>query len=377
MQHIFLIPGFFGFANLGKLKYFAHVREILEATLERHGCDAEIHYVPTLPTASLRRRAARLLDTIAEVTPGNPDSRGDHAIHLVGHSSGGLDARLLASPGVSLPSKHDPEPYAARIRSVVSIASPHHGTPQVTLFTSVLGLSLLRVLSVTTLHSIRLGSVPISALLALAGTLRAHPRFERPVVTILDQIYRQVLHDFDDVRQKELEDFFATTGTEPALVAQLSPAGMDVFNAATTRRPETRYGCVVAQGRPPGWRETAAIGLSPTAQAMYALYRALHELASEMPDDMLPILTPAQSRALTRAFDALPGPTANDAIVPTLSQVWGEVIHATWADHHDVIGHFADPGHDPPHVDWLATRSGFNRRRFEQLWERVAMYLIS
>lgn len=371
-QHIFLIPGFFGFANLGKLKYFAHVREILQETLERHGTAAEIHYVPTLPTASLRRRAARLLDTIAEVTRGHDD-----AIHLVGHSSGGLDARLLASPGVSLPSEHDPEPYAARIRSIVSIATPHHGTPQVTLFTSVLGMSLLRVLSVTTLHGIRLGSVPVGALITLAGTLRARPRFERPVVTILDQIYRQVLHDFDESRQRELEDFFATTGSEPSLVAQLSPAGMDIFNAATTRRPQTRYGCVVAQGRPPDWRGIAALGLSPSSQAMYALYRALYDLAGEMPEDALPTLKPAQSEALRRAFGALPRRADNDAIVPTLSQVWGDVIHATWADHHDVIGHFADDAHDPPHVDWLATRSGFDRQGFEQLWKRVALFLIS
>ena len=29
-QHVFLIPGFFGFTSFGELSYFAHVRRALE-----------------------------------------------------------------------------------------------------------------------------------------------------------------------------------------------------------------------------------------------------------------------------------------------------------------------------------------------------------
>ena len=73
-HHIYLVPRFFGFANLGELKYYGHVREFLVQRSAAAGLDARVHAVKTHPTASLPTRAARLL---AEV------------IHLIGHSSGG------------------------------------------------------------------------------------------------------------------------------------------------------------------------------------------------------------------------------------------------------------------------------------------------
>ena len=36
-HHIYLVPGFFGFANLGELLYFGHVRDYLKAELARRG----------------------------------------------------------------------------------------------------------------------------------------------------------------------------------------------------------------------------------------------------------------------------------------------------------------------------------------------------
>ena len=71
----------------------------------------------------------------------------------------------------------------------------------------------------------------------------------------------------------------------------------------------------------------------------------------------------------------MPSPGENDGIVPTLSQAFGPVIHAAVADHLDVLGHFRDAAHDPPHVDWLVSGSGFDRRRFEALWADVAYFV--
>ncbi|RZO60262.1 MAG: triacylglycerol lipase, partial [Sandaracinaceae bacterium] len=50
-HHVYLIPGFFGFANFGDFKYFAHVREHLRDRLDRRGVNAAIHYAPSFPTA--------------------------------------------------------------------------------------------------------------------------------------------------------------------------------------------------------------------------------------------------------------------------------------------------------------------------------------
>ena len=94
-HHIYLIPGFFGFINFGRLVYFGHVRDALERSFDGRGVRTEIHRVRVSPTASLRRRAAEILETIAETSPRGP-------IHLIGHSTGALDARLLCTPGVDL-----------------------------------------------------------------------------------------------------------------------------------------------------------------------------------------------------------------------------------------------------------------------------------
>lgn len=48
---------------------------------------------------------------------------------------------------------------------------------------------------------------------------------------------------------------------------------------------------------------------------------------------------------------------------------------AVWADHHDVLGHFHRPRHVPPHFDWVASGTGFDREHFEAVWKAVARFL--
>lgn len=62
------------------------------------------------------------------------------------------------------------------------------------------------------------------------------------------------------------------------------------------------------------------------------------------------------------------------AVQHIASQVHGRIIHATTADHIDVVGHLHEPGH-PAHHDWIA--SGAGRRRFEALWRDVATAIIA
>jgi len=69
--------------------------------------------------------------------------------------------------------------------------------------------------------------------------------------------------------------------------------------------------------------------------------------------------------------------SANDGMVPTLSQVRGTVVHAAWADHHDVIGHFHQPQHVPPHLDWLTSGTGFDRAGFEATWSDVVGWIVA
>ncbi len=369
-HHIYLIPGFFGFANFGDFKYFAHVRDHLRDWLDARGVPAAIHYAPTLPTASLRRRAGRLMELVAETAD------GDGPIHFIGHSTGGLDARLAIAPKASLISSIDPEPYARRVKSVVAVTTPHYGAPTAAFFTSLLGQRLLGLLSLTTVYVIRIGSIPMPALLVLAGALGSTGALRVVSGGVIEQVYEQVLRDFTPERREQLTSFFAMVENDQTLLVQLTPEGLDLFNAMATEREGVRRGCVVAQARPPTVSRSFAVGANPTHQAMYALYRGLYQLASTLREDLLPELSGAQSEALRIAYGRVPSARGNDAMVPVLSQVWGQVVHAAWADHLDVIGHFDDPAHAPLHVDWMRTMSGFRRPEFEAMWDSVATFCL-
>ncbi|HUL57827.1 MAG TPA: hypothetical protein VLU43_01050 [Anaeromyxobacteraceae bacterium] len=366
-HHVLLVPGFFGFANLGDFAYFGHVRDFLAEFGPAVGLRGEVRVVRTVPTASLLRRAALLAESVAEMlrTSGG-------VVSIVGHSSGGLDGRLLVAPGVSLPTPVDVEPCARAVRAVVSVSTPHLGTPLAHAFNTILGQQLLRLLSLGTMHALRAGRLPIGLVVRLARLLRGRRAVPSGVV---DQVFHELLGDFSRDRRLAIEGFFDSVGKDQDLTGQITPAGMDVFNASAVDRPGVRYGCVVTQARPPGIRSALRAGLSPYAQATHAIFVALHRITSATPLQRFPPISQEQAAALRRAFGRVPDVRANDAIVPTLSQVRGDVVAAAWADHHDVIGHFHGPTHVPPHADWVASGSGFDRARFEAVWREVAAFV--
>ena len=363
--HVYLVPGFFGFANLGELTYFGHVRDAL---LETAGPGVAVHAVRTPPTASLPRRAAHLARTIAAT------ARDGGPVHLIGHSSGGLDARLLLSPGVMLPGRVDVEAIARRVRTVITVSTPHHGTPVASFFASVQGQRLLQLLSLSTIYVLRFGSLPLAALLRLGAVFARTDRHLGVNSALLDQLFDQLLANFSTGRRRAVRHLLQEVHADPALVQQLTLEGMAVFNALARPRPGVRAGSVVTWGQVPGVRSTLAAGLDPSAHATHALYGVLYGLAGRATGDPQ-ALDRAQTAALRRAYDSVPPPGANDGVVPTRSQVWGTIVHAARADHLDVIGHFPDASHVPPHFDWLASGSGFDRDRFDAVWHDVGRFV--
>jgi len=369
-HHIYLVPGFLGFANLGRITYFGHVGRILAERLTELGLEPHIHIVRTPPTASLPARAARLVEVIDATA-----QRGAAPLHLIGHSSGGLDVRLFTAPGVELPTEIDVERLAARVRTVVTVATPHHGTPLASVFTTLRGQQLLQLLSLSTIYVLNFGYLPIAALLWMGGLV---VRFGGLVANsdLLDEVFGRLLDDFTVGRRRAVRELLRNVVRDQALMLQLTPEAMEVFNASVLPRPGIRYGSVVAQAARPSLLSALRMGLDPGAQVTHALYGALYRLIAAAPERVTPQLAPAQQSALRRAYQELPSPDANDGIVPTLSQAWGHVVHAAVADHLDVLGHFRDAAHDPPHVDWLVTGSHFDRERFEALWADVTRYVV-
>jgi len=368
-DHVVLIPGFFGFANLGDLAYFNHVADELQRAFEDAGVELRIHVVKTRPTASVAERAMRVVETMRGIA----DDGGP--VHLVAHSSGGLDARLLLTPDVLLPTP-PPQSLLERVRTVVTLATPHHGTPLASVFKTLMGQKLLALLSLSTMNVIRFGRVPINAFLKLAGLLARLDDFGPANSTLLDQLFGQLLDDFSPERRDKIEILLRDIGDDQSLIAELMPDAMHGFARATPDRPGVRYGCVVTRARPPGLGSTFSAGLDPSAHATHALYCAMYQLASVMPKERFPAFDPRHAQGLLDGYGSLPFSSDNDGVVPTLSQLHGDLIHAVRADHLDVIGHFADRSHVPEHYDWISTGTGFDYPSFQKLWASVAKYTL-
>src|SRR6185369_7109773 len=237
-HHVLLIPGFFGFGRFGELSYFSGVREAIESSFERLGLPVTVTEVPTLPMSSIRFRAARVLETLAEVA-----SRADGPIHLIGHSTGGLDARLAIAPTASLPANVVFDAYD-RVKTLVTVCAPHYGTPVATYFTRPMGRFLIRTVGSYLIFMLERGRVPLKLLLRLGYFfVRARDPFRKRPGTF-DDLYDKLLSDLSEPRILELATFLKAVVKDQSLLFQLTPAGCDLLNACTAD-PKLAYASVV------------------------------------------------------------------------------------------------------------------------------------
>ncbi|HET6332145.1 MAG TPA: hypothetical protein VFG30_02985 [Polyangiales bacterium] len=367
-HHVILIPGFFAFAGLGDLRYWSGVDVALQRAFEKFQLNVEIIEIETLPTASIRYRAARVLEAIARCC-----EKDDGPIHLIGHSTGGLDARLAVIPTAALPTSADIK-ACDRVASIVTIATPHHGTPLAGTFGSAMGQPILRWLSSTAVIGLEQGKLPLSTFLRLgAWAVKLDDVFGLEQ-TVVDQLYAQLFNEFTDERRKALIAFLQQVAGDRSLIVQLTPDSLDLFNA-TTADPDIAFGCVITRGRRPTWRRVVAQYRDAYAQALYGLYTLLWLVTSRSDERYLPKLSEQQELAFLSGYGTLPSPSDNDGMSPTLSQVWGEIIHVTDADHLDVMGQYGDRTRPGIHADWLPSGTGFDGKKFLQLWSDVAAFV--
>jgi triacylglycerol lipase len=363
---VILVPGFFGFGRLGDISYFAGVRAALQGSLRRRGIDAELHEVLTPPTASIRQRAARVLETLVAAAQGEGD------IHLVGHSTGGLDVRLAIAETAALPTTAVFTDYE-RIRSVVSVACPHYGTSTATYFTRPWGRVLFRWLARYLAFMLERGRLPLKILLRLGYfVVRLRDPFKKRRSTF-DELYERLLNDLNDDRRRELVQFLRQIADEQALLFQLTPAGCDLLNACTLD-PPLAYGCVVTCAARPRFRSWLRSIMNLYTQIMYPLFWFLHRTSREKDETLRQHHSLQQLASLDAGLGRSATGQDSDGVVPSLSQVWGRVLHVAQADHLDVVGQYGAPG-DEGGGDWLPSASGFDRPAFEALWEAVADFI--
>lgn len=361
---VFLVPGFFGFTSVGAVSYFERVEHSLQRSLRRRGIEARIVRCRTQPTASIPHRVAALRRQVLR--------RGGLAaqeLHFVGHSTGGLDVRMLLAPGVKIPRGGSEERIAGLTRSAISVATPHHGTPLANHFLSIQGQTLLLVLSALATSGQGRGTL-VAAARAVALVARLDDwlgRAEGPLDRIAEVLLRRLSFD----REDPVWTYLAEIERDQGAVIQLTPEGIALFDAAVADRPGIDYGCVVTGVPQPHEDFKAAELLDPEYIALRAFFRLLHLFSARPhPHFPYPKPNPTTQRRLDRGLGFKVTPATSDGVVPSLSQLHGRLLHVACADHLDVVGHYTLAGGRT--ADWLPSGAGFTPEAFETTWDAVA-----
>jgi triacylglycerol lipase len=365
----------FGFGRLASYDYFVHLERALGNVLRKGGDEVATWVLDVAPTSSVRFRAARLAELVARTS-----NDGDGPIHLVGHSTGGIDACLVASPDVHLPCDEEARDWLPRLASVTTLSTPHHGTPLASFFATVSGQRMLYALSALTVIALTLGSPPIAVASALVMAIGRIDHALGLDLKVLDRSTESLLRMFDEARSREVRAYLDEIRADQGAMVQLMPEAMELYQATLRDRPGVLYQCTVSMAPPPSPMNWVRAMTSPWGTLSTSIFAALWGITSRV-DPRYPCADKDAGDAeavLTRVFGRPPGPRANDGVVPLRSQLRGRVVWAGQADHLDVLGHF-DGGRprsrskdEPSHVDWLRSGAKFDRDRFDVMTRAIA-----
>ncbi|MEO8552505.1 MAG: hypothetical protein ABI678_21155 [Kofleriaceae bacterium] len=380
-HHVYFSPGMFGFGKLGSYNYFAHVERELRERFAAAGHELVPHVIEDLPTASIRRRSTRLAEFV-QSTAVDRDP-----IHLLGHSTGGLDARLVASPSTTSIQAAQLS-WLPRLRTITTMNTPHYGTPLASFFATSNGQHVLAALSMLTVAGLTLGATPLRATSVVLGFLQRGDLAFPFKVLMLDRAIESVVGMVDDAGRPEVRTFLSAIEEDQGSMLQLSPESMDLVVAGFEDRPGVRYQATASMSPTPTPRRWAQTIGHPLRALSLSMFYALHRLTANA-DERYPCHahhgTPAGLRAdyetqITRTFGRVPEIADNDGVVPFRSQLWGTLVWSGLGDHLDVLGHFRDEREDAPretrHHDWLTSGSEFSQTQFSALMDAVASGML-
>lgn len=379
---LYLVPGFMGFDHLARLAYFDGVEAFLRPALKARGIHLRLVVTRTVPAGALAKRAAQLAAEVASF-----HDPACTSVHFLGHSTGGLDIRLLLSPGSAFDPRGnamgvlglpvDRARYAHAIehtKSAMSLATPHYGTPLANL---LLAIGFDRALKSSSWFASR----PVSRGL-LEGALRTIGRGSRVLRTA--KIETGFLGWIGDVVLEQppgsVADYIASFGEDLGALRNLTQESASLFAAAVEMRAAVDYvSFCTGTNEPRGPIATD----DPFVHFNTRMFRMLWpKVASKNP--AYPYAPTAEVERLRAAYraDVAAGhdvgvldlsERSNDGLVPTYSQAFGRVGGVFASDHLDCIGMY-DHGETTGFV-----RSGarFDAGRFELLWSRVAAILAA
>ena len=330
--HVFLIPGYLGFR--GKQRYSGYW-DTVEPLLTEHGFTC--HAVMTEPVAIVARRARTLRNAIVAACG---DDEDDAPIHLFGHSMGGLDSRYLLSPGASI---RLPDDLRARVQTVVTLSTPHYGTPIADFYQSLRAEDMLGFIG------------RLAARWSTDGRLDQASRFikehrrhiDRVLSTAGREEFARILQGVaaaDPEDYSEVRAYLTSLARYRGALRRLRVHYMGRFNDRIVDDPDMRYVSFVSGAEPVRARDMETL--------IYRLGTFIAGGVGRLAIPALPDGGVIPARQVISAFpetddpetDAndcltLP-PKLSDGVVPSSSQFWGEFAGYVPLDHHAVIGRF-------------------------------------
>jgi len=383
-HHLYLSPGMFGFGRLGSYNYFGHVERELTERFAAAGHEIFVHVINDLPTASIRRRSTRLAETVSRT------AGADTAIHLLGHSTGGIDARLVASPSTcSIPDEL--LAWLPQLRSVTTMNTPHHGTPLASFFATSKGQHLLAALSMLTFAGLTVGARPLRAMSVILGMLRGGDLALPLKLVMLDRSVAMLNGVLEDAAGPDVRAYLSAIEDDQGSMLQLSPESMDLVTAGFADRPGVHYQATASMSPSPTPRKWVSTLGHPLRSASLAVFFGLHHLTADIDesypcakmDGKAPFAGDAVEAQLVKAFGRAPTLEDNDGVTPLRSQLWGTLAWVGLGDHLDVLGHYRDedaPDDTAPdlrHRDWLTSGSAFSHTQFASLLDAIASGMLT
>ncbi len=412
---VFLLPGFLGFEHFRDYAYFGdRFGTALRASLSpRVTQRVQVVAIPLPPTSSLDDRQLALGKTLvdrAKAIAERRNARDIRAIHLVGHSTGGVDAHLLTLErplggrdwknfdGVDVTWLRD------RLKSVISIASPHQGScladgALAKLFAADSPFELLQHVADAAGETVTAGLHILKALPSLIKDREVHTLLSSVVGS--NAAWRFVS---DIVRSRDLiDDLVPAKSVERyANLGTALPVLRKSFVTIAGITPDRGHNAAQSAVETP--REPYGTRFEPESAPPDPLFLLLAQLTSgrttrcfergQLRDGSLEAVQAARddaSRVLAADPELIPAEldaAVNDGVVNSVRQMIDptdpdEIAALVLADHFDVVGHYdrsffvTDPKTGATRVKdeisgLLHSGSRFKDDQFFELIERIA-----
>lgn len=438
-MHVVLIPGFAGFDALGQLEYYAGVTPLFLKWQKSHPdrAPAVLHYFDNFPTAAVVTRSELLRSYIVKRIARGEFSTQDR-IALVGHSTGGLDIRLLLwhlaqmskpilTDGGRVKDRAvevDPREILERVDRVVFVSVPQWGT-NIADWVRTYGAE--RKLVVAGLRAaVEASQVPLvdtaqhlinSAAAALADTnlifavqdaLREAEADKRrgPLGTakaqeaaaLLSLWLRHMATDF-----RAIDDLSAVEPSNNSVDWEQSPAHFDLKQRNEEQRVWRKHSIKTqsfatignnpfsfGEGPVPRWDllkpwtypefNKDKKGSAGTDASYRICYRACVGGPFKSPPDSegleLKVLRSQKARKIAVSD--------NDGIVNTASMLWPNLEETVLVegDHMDIVGHYErvraanGSGREFQAYDLLKSNSGFTSTTFDNVWSSIFDFCV-